>query len=367
MIPEADARQAIALAGHGASVSQIARQLGHDRKTIRIYLNGHRAPGQPRPHADTYAPFAAYVLQRAADDRHLRGAGLHREITALGYTGSYSAFTRELRGHGITAACSACKTLAARHPRTRASGPLSSRSASPRSPARPSPPTSPGRPAACHLPLSAITDVLPPWFAVRAAACDDIAKPGLAQPGDTRCLAMLTGITETALRHALPALAGHRDDGRPPLRSAFACRRCATRHGQREPVPVHLPAHQRACERHRTWLGRAIQIDITAAPDIIAASRNASRLAREHGITRLVLAETTARQDNAGRPAARRRAAALALASPSLNPGHPDTAEAAAYPETIKMAAALLARRTARRARITVKTLPAAPGGPTYL
>jgi hypothetical protein len=341
MIPEADARQAIALAGHGANVSQIARQLGHDRKTIRIYLNGHRAPGQPRPHTDTFAPFAAYVLRRAADDRHLRGAGLHREITGLGYTGSYSAFTRELRGHGITAACSACKpwqpVTPAREPRAAVL------------PVRVAPVAGEtiasylARAAgACHLPLSAITDVLPPWFAIRAAACDDIAKPGLAQPGDARCLAMLTGITETALRHALPAIAGHRDDERPPLRSAFACRRCATRHGQREPVPVHLPAHQRACERHRTWLGRAIQIDITTAPDITAASRQASRLAGKHGITRLVLAETTARQNTASTPYASRRAAALALASPSLDPGHPDTAEAAAYPETIKTAAVFL-------------------------
>ena len=163
---------------------------------------------------------------------------------------------------------------------------------------------------------------------------------------------MLTGITETALRHALPALAGHRDDGRPPLRSTAACRRCAARHGQHEPVPVHLPAHQRACGRHRTWLGRAIQIDVTTAPDITAASKKASRLARKHGITRLVLAETTARQETTGGPDAQRRAAALALASPALDPGHPDTAEAAAYPETVKVAAALL------------RTPGALPGGP---
>ena len=341
MIPEADALRVIALAGHGANVSQIARHLGHDRKTIRIYLNGHRAPGQPRPHADTYAPFAAYVLQRAADDRHLRGAGLHREITALGYAGSYSAFTRELRGHGITAACSACKPWQAVTP---APGPRTAVL-----PVRVAPLAGETiasylarAAAACHLPLRAVTSVLPPWFAIRAAACDDIAKPGLLQPGDARRLAMLTGISETALRHALPALAGHRDDGRPPLRSAAACRRCAARRGQHEPVPVHLPAHQRACVRHRTWLGRAIQIDITAAPDITAASRQASRLAREYGITRLVLAETTAHQETAGGPDARRRAAALAQASPALDPGHPDTAEAAAYPETVKVAAALL-------------------------
>jgi hypothetical protein len=341
MIPEQHARQAIGLAGQGWTVSAIARVTGHDRKTIRIYLNGHRAPGQPRPHAETFAPFAAYILQRAADDRHLRGAGLHREITALGYTGSYSAFTRELRGHGITAACPACKPwqTAAPAPEPRAAvlpvrvAPITGETISSYL-ARAA--------AACHLPLRAVTDVLPPWFAARAAACDDIAKPGLLQPGDARRLAILTGITETALRHALPALAGHHDDERPPLRSTAACRRCAAQRGQHEPVPVHLPAHQRACARHRTWLGRAIQIDITTTPDITAASKKASRLAREHGITRLVLAQTTARQDTTSGPDARRRAAALALASPALDPGHPDTAEAAAYPETVKTAAALL-------------------------
>jgi hypothetical protein len=351
MIPETDARQAIALAGQGQNVSEIARQLGHDRKTIRIYLNGHRAPGQPRPHADSYAPFAAYVLQRAADDRHLRGAGLHREITALGYAGSYSAFTRELRGHGITAACRTCKPW---HPFMPAP---EQRAAV--LPARVAPVAGEtissylARTAAAnHLPLSAVTDVLPPWFAARAAACDDIAKPGPLQPGGAHRLAMLTGISETALRHALPALAGHSHDERPPLRSAAACRRCAALRGQHEPVPVHLPAHQRACGRHRTWLGRIIQIDITTAPDITAASRKASRLAREHGITRLVLAEATARQGTTGAPDARRRAAALALAGPGLDPGHPDTAEAAAYPETVKAAAALL------------RTPSALPGGP---
>ena len=354
MIPEADARQAIAMAGQGQNVSQIARRLRHDRKTIRIYLNGHRAPGQPRPHANSYAPFAGYILQRAGDDRHLRGAGLHREITALGYAGSYSAFTRELRGHGITAACSACKpwqpTTPAREQRAAVlpvrAAPLTGETISSYL-ARVA--------AACHLPLRAVTDVLPPWFAVRAAACDDIARPGPLQPGGARCLTMLTGISETALRHALPALAGHRDDGRPPLRSATACRRCAARRGQREPVPVHLPAHQRACQRHRTWLGRAIQIDVTTTPDIIAASRQASRLARKHGVTRLVLAETTARQDTIGGPDATRRAAALVPASPGLDPGHPDTAEAAAYPETIKVAAALL------------RTPGALPSGPEQL
>ena len=340
MIPETSARQAIALAGQGQNVSEIARHLGHDRKTIRIYLNGHRAPGQPRPHADSFAPFAAYVRQRAADDPHLRSTGLHREAAALGYAGSYSAFTRELRGHGITAACGTCrkwKPIAPAQAREDCPGPLPFRTVPLGGEtiasylARVA--------AASHLPAGAITGCLPPWFAARAAACDDLAATGQPQPADIRHLAALAGTSETALRHALPALAA---GGRPPVRATFACQRCAGRHGQRNPVPVHIPAHQRACRRHRTWIGRIIQIDITTAPDITTASKKASQLAREYGITRLVLAETTARQGTTGGPDARRRAAALALASPGLDPGHPDTAEAAAYPGTVKAAAALL-------------------------
>lgn len=340
MIPEASARQAIALAGQGANVSEIARQLGHDRKTIRIYLNGHRAPGQPRPHADSYAPFAAYILQRAADDRHLRGAGLHREITALGYAGSYSAFTRELRGHGITATCGTCrkwKPITPAQAPDRPPCPLPFRTAPVAGETIASYLSRVA--AASHLPAAAVTRCLPPWFAARAASCDDLAATGHPQPADIRHLAALTGTSETALRHALPALAA---GGRPVVRTALACRRCAARHGQRDLVPVNLPACQRACRQHHAWLGRVIQIDIAGTPEITAATRRASRLARTHGITRLVLAETTARQETLAGPAARQRAAALALASPGLDPRHPDTAEAAAYPETITMAAMLL-------------------------
>jgi hypothetical protein len=340
VIPETDARKAIDLAGQGQNVSEIARHLGHDRKTIRIYLNGHRTPGQPRPHADSFAPFAAYVRQRAADDPHLRSTGLHREAVALGYPGSYSAFTRELRGHGITAACGTCrswKPIAPAPARERCPGPLPFRTA----PAGGETIASylVRTAAASSLPADAVAGCLPPWFAARAVGCDDLAATGQPQPADIRHLAALTGTSETALRHALPALAAGE---RPPVRATLCCRRCAARHGQRSPIPVHIPAHQRACRRHRTWLGRATQIDITSVPEITAASRKAFRLAREHGITRFVLAETTARQDAIGGPDARRRATALALASPGLDRGHPDTAEAAAYPETVKAAAALL-------------------------
>ena len=59
----------------------------------------------------------------------------------------------------------------------------------------------------------------------------------------------------------------------------------------------------------------------------------------------LVLAEATTRQQaaaTAGRPHARQRAAMLTSSSPGLDPEYPDMAQAAAYPQTIKMAAAVL-------------------------
>ena len=341
MIPEADARQAIFPAGHGTSTAGIARLLGHDRKTIAAYLPGRREPGQPRARTDAFAPFAAYAWQRAADDRHLRRSGLHREVTALGYTGSYSAFTRETRGQDTFTGCWTCSPRPSREP-----------------PPRRYPPQLPARvapvagetissylarlAAAAHVPVGNITGCLPPWFATRAFACDDLNGNSLPRPGDAAYLAALAGISENALRHALPALSLAHGDPRPPVRAARSCQRCTARHGQREPVPVHYPAHQRTCPRHQAWLGRRIQIDIAAVPEITTASRQASRLARTHGIARLVLAEATARQERPGGPDARRRAAELARASPDLSPWHPDTAEAAAYPETIKAAAALL-------------------------
>jgi hypothetical protein len=301
--------------------------------------------------AHVLAPFTAYILQRAADDRHLRKVGLHREIAGLGCAGSYPAFTVGIRELAIPAACRACRPRQVRRPQP----PMHP----PRLPFRTAPLAGEtissylARLAAANLLcMQDITGCLPYWFTSRATACDDLNSTALARPGDAACLAALAGTSENALRHALPALSLAFGNPRPPVRTTLACQRCAARHGQHNPVPVSLPAHQQTCPRHQAWLGRAIQINVTPAPEITAAGRQAARLASAHGITRLVLAETTARQATAGTPAARRRATALALATPGLDPGHPDTAEAAAYPDTIKTAAKLLA------------TPGALPGGP---
>ena len=156
---------------------------------------------------------------------------------ALGYAGSYSAFTRELRGHGISATCGTCrpwKPIAPAQPRQHYPGPLPFRIAPVGGEAIASYLSRVA--AASHLPANVITACLPSWLAARAAACDDLAGAGQPQPADICHLAALTGISETALWHALPALAGTHDSGRRPVRAALACRRCAARAAHHGPA-----------------------------------------------------------------------------------------------------------------------------------
>ncbi|MFC4506636.1 MULTISPECIES: hypothetical protein [Streptomyces] len=67
------------------------------RTTLRAYLNGERTPGQRRQAPDAFVPFLPYCRQRLADDPHLWASTLFDEVTALGYQGAYSTFTRALR------------------------------------------------------------------------------------------------------------------------------------------------------------------------------------------------------------------------------------------------------------------------------
>jgi hypothetical protein len=209
VIPPRSAAEAIALSDQGWTVSAIARRFGHDRKTVRIYLNGHRAPGQPRQQANSFAPFADYAARRVRDDPHLRASGLHRELAALGYSGSYSALTRELRSSGVTTpTCPTCRQ-----------GP---NAAYPRAPIRRHPRSLPIRvapiagqtiasylgqlAAANHLPAGVVLTQLPPWFAARSVTHDDLAGTAHADTADADSLAVLSGLRTTTLLHALPAM-----------------------------------------------------------------------------------------------------------------------------------------------------------------
>jgi hypothetical protein len=368
VIPQRSAERAIILDEQGWTVSAIARHLGHDRKTIRIYLNGRRTPGQPRQQADSFAPFASYAARRVRDDPHLRAAGLHRELTGAGYTGSYSALTRELRSSGISLTCATCCQTA----------PV----AVPRGQARRHHQSMPIRvapifgetiasyltrlAAANHLPIGLVLAHLPRWFTARIVAHDDLAGATRADLADAEHLAALSGLTTATLLHALPAFGCNPHRGRPSVRAIHACRRCAARQGHTEPVPVHLTAHQRLCARHRVWLGSTAQIDLATTPELIHAHRRAARLAHRHGASLLMLAEVTAHQQII---AARgegtypdrlaRRITALASAGRRLLVDHPDLVEAATYPDTISSAAQALNRHHGRR--VDPRTAPVRP------
>jgi transposase len=101
--------EAQALRTKGWSITAIANHLGHDRKTIRAYLNGERRPGERKPaRSEALAEFLDYCRQRLADDPHLWSTTLFDEVVDLGFAGSYQAFTASIRRHELRPGCQAC-------------------------------------------------------------------------------------------------------------------------------------------------------------------------------------------------------------------------------------------------------------------
>jgi transposase len=102
--------EAHALKARGWTVSAIARHLGRDPKTIRAYLSGERVPGvRAAAGPDRFEAYAAYCAERLGEDPHLWATALLDEVTALGYDGGYSSFTRALRARGLRPACEPCR------------------------------------------------------------------------------------------------------------------------------------------------------------------------------------------------------------------------------------------------------------------
>jgi transposase len=109
MLTWEDCVEAQALRSKGWSITAIANHLGHDRKTIRAYLGGERRPGQRRAaRPEAMAEFLDYCRQRLADDPHLWSTTLFDEVVALGFGGSYPAFTAAVRRHELRPRCAAC-------------------------------------------------------------------------------------------------------------------------------------------------------------------------------------------------------------------------------------------------------------------
>src|SRR4051795_4888481 len=84
----------------GISVSAIARQLGIDRKTVRVHIGkGLTAPGYKArpPRARLIDPFEPYLRERLSAFPTLTGRRLWRELKERGYQGGYTAITDLLR------------------------------------------------------------------------------------------------------------------------------------------------------------------------------------------------------------------------------------------------------------------------------
>ena len=84
----------------GAGISAIARRTGLDRKTVRkVIATGLEPPvyGPRRPKITQLQPFERYLRERLDIVPELTGRRLHRELTAMGYHGGYTAVTDLLR------------------------------------------------------------------------------------------------------------------------------------------------------------------------------------------------------------------------------------------------------------------------------
>ena len=96
----------------GWTISAIARHTGHDRKTIRAYLNGERTPGErKKPETE---PFVAYATARLGEDPHLWSRTLCDDLENLGYTQSYQTLTRQIRQRGLRPRCADCAQVTER-------------------------------------------------------------------------------------------------------------------------------------------------------------------------------------------------------------------------------------------------------------
>ena len=87
----------------GLSISQIARRLGIDRKTVRTYLaKGLEPPAYKKRAAapGVVEAFASYLRERLAAYPGLTAVRLWREIRERGFIGGYSTvrdYVRDLR------------------------------------------------------------------------------------------------------------------------------------------------------------------------------------------------------------------------------------------------------------------------------
>jgi hypothetical protein len=307
---------------------------------------------------DWTPPPVGYCLQRRADDPHLRDTDLLAEITSLGYHGRLASMAGYLRHHGP-----------ARQPCTQCGSPADRAAAAHRekcllAPDEPLPVAV--RPlagemlasylhrvaAANRLPAATLTAALPAWLTWKYAGHRLLPRGTTPTPmaaESLRRLAVLTGTHPAAIARALPVFGGGPTG---PARAIAACRRCAAARGINWPVPVHHPAHEMVCTRHRIWLSPPgqPQLDITECPEITTAQHRARRLLRRCTPEQLIYAQVQAAALAASEhPAAwtppgwEQRAQLLRQANPGLAlSAEPELTRAATYPGIVAGTAMIL-------------------------
>lgn len=115
MLTQGEDVEASALRKRGWSYSAIARHLGRDRRTVKAYLEGTRAPGErQRPGPSALEPFVPYLRARFDDDPHVWASALYDEVAELGYACSYPSFARQLRFAALRPHCEACSGVRGR-------------------------------------------------------------------------------------------------------------------------------------------------------------------------------------------------------------------------------------------------------------
>ncbi len=75
---------------------------------MRKYLADSKPVREPAP--SCLEPFRDYLTARLADDAHVDGTVLYREVAELGLERSYVTFVRELRRLSLRPRCEACRT-----------------------------------------------------------------------------------------------------------------------------------------------------------------------------------------------------------------------------------------------------------------
>ena len=92
-------REIIARKERGAGIKRIARELGVDRKTVKRWLRvGGWQPRRSQLRRRLIEQFTEFIAQRGPEVGW-NGVVLHRELTGLGFSGSYQQVQRYLKPH----------------------------------------------------------------------------------------------------------------------------------------------------------------------------------------------------------------------------------------------------------------------------